>query len=517
MYLRRMRAFSIVFLALLMVGMVRGTLFLGQDTNWDAQNYHHYAPWAVIHGGYQRDVLAGNWQSYLNPAIYFIRYATHWTGPATSAAILAALQSLAMIPIFLLALLQFQPATDGRTSLLLAMMATLLAALSPAYLGELGTSFADGLLALPMLLAVLLLSVRGNSVAALALSGVLMGAAVGFKLTNLLFLPGYALAAVIQRGSWRAAVQAAAIACLGGLVGFLLAAGPWAVVMWRWHGNPFFPLFGSYFDPVERIAGNPHDQQFIPKSWTELLSLPLRWALGGRTTAEVPFADARPLLLCILGAGLLVALALRRRGPLRALQGYPLRMPAFFVVGTVCWISFSAIHRYAIVLELLLGPMIVLALIAILRSWPAIATAASGVAVMLTLIVISPADWWKTGSFASTPYGITLHPELQAPATYVMMPQVGSPMGYLVPDFPKTSAFVLFNYDHFFRPDSVIGRQGREALDNPRGGRMFLLTDGPVPTTIVAGGRSWRVSAPCLGVPNVIRPVLACPMGAAGD
>jgi len=29
-------------------------LGFGKDVNWDLQNYHDYAPWALLHGGYSR-------------------------------------------------------------------------------------------------------------------------------------------------------------------------------------------------------------------------------------------------------------------------------------------------------------------------------------------------------------------------------------------------------------------------------------------------------------------------------
>ena len=153
---KQIRWLPVAFLAATSVAIVVWALSRGQDTNWDLQNYHQYAPWAIVHGAYSRDVLAGNWQSYFNPAIYFIRFATHWVGPVASAAIVATLQSLAMIPVYLVARSQFSREAAGR-AFALAALATMISAASPVFLGEMGTSFADSLLAIPILLAILVL------------------------------------------------------------------------------------------------------------------------------------------------------------------------------------------------------------------------------------------------------------------------------------------------------------------------------------------------------------------------
>jgi hypothetical protein len=50
-------------------------LVLGEDANWDWQNYHEYNVWALLHGGYPRDAMPPGFQTYFNPVIYFPWYA----------------------------------------------------------------------------------------------------------------------------------------------------------------------------------------------------------------------------------------------------------------------------------------------------------------------------------------------------------------------------------------------------------------------------------------------------------
>ena len=46
------------------------SLFLGQDANWDLQNYHYYNPWAWWNGRtFDRDIAAAQLQTFHNPLL----------------------------------------------------------------------------------------------------------------------------------------------------------------------------------------------------------------------------------------------------------------------------------------------------------------------------------------------------------------------------------------------------------------------------------------------------------------
>ncbi len=56
---------------------------LGQDINWDFQNYHLYSPYAFLHGRINFDMAPAGEQSYFNPCmdlVYFlgIRHVVPW-------------------------------------------------------------------------------------------------------------------------------------------------------------------------------------------------------------------------------------------------------------------------------------------------------------------------------------------------------------------------------------------------------------------------------------------------------
>src|SRR4030095_7472284 len=69
------------------------SLALGQDANWDLQNYHYYIPWAWAHGkrAYTTDVVAAQLQTYHNPLPdlpFFAMVTADWA-PATIAMVMA--------------------------------------------------------------------------------------------------------------------------------------------------------------------------------------------------------------------------------------------------------------------------------------------------------------------------------------------------------------------------------------------------------------------------------------------
>ena len=57
---------------MILTGLV--SLHLGQDLNWDLQNYHYYNGYAFLHGNIDQDFLAAGIQSYFNPFLDVMNY-----------------------------------------------------------------------------------------------------------------------------------------------------------------------------------------------------------------------------------------------------------------------------------------------------------------------------------------------------------------------------------------------------------------------------------------------------------
>jgi hypothetical protein len=117
----------------------------------------------------------------------------------------------------------------------------------------------------------------------------------------------------------------------------------------------------------------------------------------------------------------------------------------FFIVSYAAWLDLFSIHRYAIVLELLCGPLIVLLLSRILSAGFG-AEAASGrsafrsVPILIVAIAIAlwtqPGDWWRRAW--TQPYRPIISERLQQPAVYLLLDK---PIAYIAPLLPPQSRF----------------------------------------------------------------------------
>jgi hypothetical protein len=494
-------------------------LALGKDVNWDLQNYHAYAPWALLHGGYARDVLAGNWQAYLNPIVFLVRYplATALSPRAASVA-LAAVQALNVPVVYVVASRLFAR-EPRRVRIALACLSAGIGGLSAIFLSQIGTSFSDLLVSIPTLAAIALILPRGGEDAGrtttrrLAFAGLAMGFSVGLKLTNYFFALALAVAVALGWTSWRERVRALVSVGVGGAVGAVAAALPWALRMEQDFGNPLFPLFGR----GETILTDARDVRFQPTGVLHALTYPWRWATGVAVTTEVPFTDVRVLALLALVALVAVDGAMRRRGGRDVGAG---RLAAFLASGAVFWLLSSGLHRHAMALDLLVGPAIVLCWRRLLPARPAVVASAALAAV--ALVTVRPPDWGRQ-AWTSTWFDVTFPEALQSPATVVLIPRSGAPLGFLAERFPEGSTFVQSGFPTFVPPGSVLDHRAHAILAAAPAGRTFVVADAApdAETRRVVRGLGFALETPCLPIHTSLREMTACPLvrwsGATSD
>jgi Glycosyltransferase family 87 len=200
--------------------MLAGALYayaVGDDVNWDWRNYHAYDVWATINHRHDIDVVPAGFQTYFNPLIYYPIYLLRqsmsplWTGLITGA-----VHGLNLVAIYSLTRALLGSAANAAC----LAASCLLAAFGPMTLSEVGTSFADIVLSLPIIAALILITSSDQKRPKFyILAGALIGASVGFKLTNVVFALGL-VAAVIAATRPLAAVGGV---MLGGAIGGLIA------------------------------------------------------------------------------------------------------------------------------------------------------------------------------------------------------------------------------------------------------------------------------------------------------
>jgi Glycosyltransferase family 87 len=451
------------------------TWFVGEDVNWDWLNYHEYNVWAIINDRYGIDALPAGFQTYFNPTVYFpVYYLRHLLPLPYGLMIMGAVHGLNLLLIYFLvrALLR-----DAATASAIGA-SILIAAVGPMTLSEVGTSFSDILTALPILAGcILILSADRSHHGRYVLAGLLIGAAVGLKLTNVVYALGAAAAVLV------AARPLLATLCLGlgGAVGALATGGAWGLMLWREMGNPIFPLFNAVFQSPELVPTNIMDWQFLPRGILDALAYPFYWLVGDNRSSEYPFRDARfavATVLIVLGIGrsLITRTDIFTRRDTQFLL--------FFAVSYATWLAVFSIQRYAIVLELLCAPLIVLLIHRSIAATPGSASTGTS-SVRMNSIVLTvalaialwsqPGDWFRRPW--SNPYNPTISKSLEQPAVYLLLDK---PLAYVAPLLPPQSRFYqIADIALPIMPDGKFDRRIRTALKNPLpGGAWELHTRG---------------------------------------
>lgn len=454
-------------LAIAGLSMIAGaayTLAMGEDANWDWQNYHEYNVWAVLAGRYAIDVAPAGFQTYFNPLVYFpVYWLRHLLPPPFGLTIIGAVHGLNLALIVWLTRVLL-----GRATIIATIAAVAIAAVGPMALSEVGTSFTDVLLSLPVIAGFgLILIGDGAARRRVLLAGLLIGAAVGLKLTNVVFALGAVVAVLLAANPITGLVWLG----IGGALGAGLTHGAWSLMLWRELGNPIFPLFNGVFKSPELLPTNILDLQFYPRGLLDALAYPFYWLAGINRSSEYPFRDARfAVVMLLIPIALIV----------RLLRGAPVfvrRDVQFFAtvgVSYAAWLGLFAIHRYAVALELLCAPLIVLL---IARLWPQSSRRGAAVATIVIATAITlwtqPGDWFRRPW--SDPYGPTIPAQLVQPAIYLLLDK---PVAYVAPLLPPASRFYqLADIALPILPGGIFDTRIRAGLANPPPGGIWAITN----------------------------------------
>jgi hypothetical protein len=456
---------------------------MGQDANWDLQNYHYYGPWALLAGrAFDWDVAAAQLQTYFNPILdlpFYAMVAADWDPRVIS----AALALPAGFSAWLLAKLAW--ALFGGIdppSRLVAVAATLAIGLTAAMaVGTLGTTMNDwpgAALTLAALWLVVRAIVSGRRdklpVGSLVAAGVLIGAASGLKLTVGTFVVGLCVGLILRPPLGLGRLRDAAVFSLAVLAGFALTYGYWAWQLWTHFGNPIFPYANRWLG-ASWEAGEPFlTRRYGPHNLREWLRFPLDlYAPRPLFVTEVPYADLRiPLtyvLAIIAGASIAVQRIMRigppqdDRPPPQVTQARVV-VSVFWVASFILWTGLHSILRYIVVLEVTTGLLIVGLLRWMVRPVYANVVVAT---VAATLIATTQwSDWWRI-EHGKQWFDVRV-PAVE-PSTLVLITS-GAPLGYVLPFFPSDARHLAVR-NNINDPEmkSVIAQSVEDAIRNHAG------------------------------------------------
>ena len=256
-------------LPLIMFGMwlvfVSVPIYLGRiGLSWDGMNHQIYLGWVADSPRFDKDYMAASLQSYQFPYLYWPVYKLAIAGFSgiTAGIVLSSLHLIAVPPVWMIAKILI-PGQE-LLSMALRVAAVALAFMSAVPLKTLEATGNDLLAAAPMLWAVAIafdVIAKNNSEGkrpvfwAAVLSGLLGGIATACKLSNgplVILLP---FLFVFCQGTWLERMKWISINVAAIGAGFFVTYGYWGYQLWLQFGNPLFPFYDAYFEPVRTILG----------------------------------------------------------------------------------------------------------------------------------------------------------------------------------------------------------------------------------------------------------------------
>ncbi|MEM6947989.1 MAG: hypothetical protein AAF486_07845 [Pseudomonadota bacterium] len=320
-----------------------------RDADFDVMHYHVHNGWSAMQGRLHQDLAPAEMHSFLNPTYNIALWWLIERLPGPGVAFLIGLVQAALLPVLYGLSRQVARATGfalpawGAVVIAVAGLTcapawTFFASLRNDHLGAM--AFLAGLYFILRAQSARPGAMRGWAGAALAAG--LVGAAAGLKLTNMIYVPAFAVFALAMAPDWTLRIKWAIAAALAGAAALAVCAGPWMWTMWQAFGNPVFPKFASAFPGPDAPIDVSRDTRYLPANLLEAITLPIHATFEGRHITEGRMMDLR--LLLGYGASLiLAALAMTRRNLPRA----AIALASSYLVLFAVWVALFAIMRYA--------------------------------------------------------------------------------------------------------------------------------------------------------------------------
>ncbi|QAU24065.1 hypothetical protein EO087_08725 [Dyella sp. M7H15-1] len=344
---------------LLALTVVAGLLSvrLGQDANWDLQNYHIYNAFAFFNHRHDMDV-GGTAQWYFNPAPDFFYYQlAHFFLHYPK--IVAFIQGGQAAILWLLLWLLFEQARQWTAiNTWVIRLAWITACSGSALISEVGTTFNDipqTYLTIAGLFFFSKYLIDDSKNKSLCVGFFLFGLATGFKLTSAIFIVAAAVTLLIVNRT----VRGILLAVVSGTVGVLVSGGWWFFYLTLQYQNPLFPYFNDIFHSPWWSSTMMTDLRFFPHSVLQWIAYPVFWLVPNHDlVTEVDFADGRVLAGLIGAVGCVFRLAMTAASKPSSTQHLSVRkyacaMAVFFLASYLLWLRMFSIYRYAMPLETL--------------------------------------------------------------------------------------------------------------------------------------------------------------------
>jgi hypothetical protein len=423
-------------------------LHLGEDIGFDTLNYHYFDPYWLL-SNHLSDLVPAQEQTYLSPLLNIPTYLLQRSLSGRSASfVIAAAEGTTLIPLYLLA----RSITSTRA---FALVLAVLGMFGAIAWSEIGTSFGDNLVAIPLITSLALIAYRQTraepTVARgrwlIAAAGLFSGIGAGLKLAEAPVMLGYLIAVPLLEKSARARIATTLSYLAGAIAGIGISYGYWAYEMTARFGNPFLPFFNNVFHSRFAPIAKNVDERFIPHGFLELVFYPIVWSLHPHRAEEVGF---RELSLPVCEVLLLLAVAIRIYRLARTRSWQPLfatTLERFVVVGATAsvliWADVFGIYRYLTPIEMLGFILMwvltrsVLSGLSLVPLDRRVLAAAFMILCIACVVTEQPANFGRAG-FGAKYFAVSVPKPLRTANNAVLMLGV-EPYGYVVPFLPPST------------------------------------------------------------------------------
>jgi hypothetical protein len=459
-------------------------LTLGQDTNWDQDNYHLYNGFALWHHKLGIDLAPSGMQTYFNPVLDAFNYALYQALPAPAVGfILGTIHGCCFIPLFIIV-----RRLCSDTSPAFQRVIAIGGLLTANFLSGIGNSMGDDATALFVLTGVAIFLTRdamddtrlGKRLFWTAVAGLFVGVGAGLKLTNAV----YCVAFVVAVGVSRLSIRAMLAAGFGGLVGILVGGGYWFAVMYQTFGNPVFPQFGNVFPNPLALTTSVVDSSWWPKTVHDAVFWPFIYTIDPKRVGQVIVREILwPLCyaLVIVWASwfAMAKIATRMRAP-TPIGRHGRFIVCFVVVGYLVWMKMFSIARYVVPMEVLLPLLAFVLLRSALRFRTAQTIAGTLAVASMAVALVGGAHSWGHAGWTKQAFRLDA-PGIADPShTTVIIEGGPDAHGWMAAMFPDSVAFAQIASS--FPATDLFRRRIADLVKN-RGGPAYLiaLDDGSGP------------------------------------
>ncbi len=501
---------GILLFGMLLCGMI--SIGLGKELNWDLANYHYYNPFSFLHERWKIDDWPMSFiHVHFTPTLDFLTYFLINRFPVKlTVFVMGALHGINLWLLFCIARSMLNRMHVSYPCVL-ALILAMLGLYGPTVLPGIGSFQHDELISL-FILAFIYLQLRYWMSATRAwflfiTSSILLGIAVGCKLTAGLFVGGAGLTYLFMPVSRSSRLKILLLFAIGVAIGLLCSSGYWMLELWEKYRNPFFPFFNGIFHSPDFPPTNWTDLRFLPKNGLETFFFPFYFSEDGRTN-DMPFCDYRfamvYLLFILYGFLLFVRhFFYKKKMNLSISHDITLRwLFLFFIFSYVLWQWYFSIMRYIAVLEML-APLIIYLLVFQLFEDAVIRFSMAVFLLILLGATMQPSEHIRERWYATDYFNVKLPAFVNhLPAATVLMafPAYASnvtprPQMYLIPFFPAHWQFIgiPFLKEQYQMPEKII------AWMQPRQNTIYLLSSSEYMPKMysVAAHLNYKTKLPC--------------------